>query len=122
MAGQNVLLVDDDEDLRGLLREAFEDRGWGVKEAPDGLEALKILKKESFSVIVTDMIMPNMDGHSFVSRSKKMATCPIVCVSGTSVHLDAIKLAEIDAVFEKPFDIDLFIDEVQRLIRLKKKS
>jgi len=79
-----VLVVDDEEMTRKLLRLMLERDGFVIVEAEDGLEALEIIKREMPDVIIMDVMMPNMDGFSACQalRSKpETAKIPIILLS-----------------------------------------
>jgi signal transduction histidine kinase len=82
----NVLIVDDHPTNRKLLRATLEAESIGVLEAGDGEEALKILGSERVDVLVSDILMPNMDGYRFcheVRRSEKLKHLPLIFYTST---------------------------------------
>jgi two-component system, chemotaxis family, chemotaxis protein CheY len=92
----NVLCVDDQASMRSIVRTML--RGWGirqVKEAGDGLEALKILTKEDISVIITDWNMPKVNGMKLfkaVTKNPTLNKIPVIMLTG-HVSDDAVRLA-----------------------------
>ena len=101
-----VMVVDDDEDIRGEMTAALSDEGYAVCEAVDGVQALeKLAELESRPcVILLDMMMPRMDGNEFlaaVAKAPRFAAMPIVVVSAFpgAVHGGARR------VIRKPFDL-----------------
>ena len=81
-----VLIVDDHPHDLQLLRDALQSGGWDVAEACDGVEALDFLEKEKIDAIVSDVLMPNMDGYRFcyeVRHHPKLYQLPFVIYSGT---------------------------------------
>ncbi|MBI1318135.1 MAG: response regulator [Candidatus Hydrogenedens sp.] len=67
----SLLIVDDDEDLRGSLSRYFRVLGYGVHEAPNGAEALRLLDREQVQVVISDIMMPVMDGIDLLRAIKK---------------------------------------------------
>ncbi|MEN8130946.1 MAG: response regulator [Pseudomonadota bacterium] len=65
-----VLVADDDENSRVLLRAALEARGYTVDDAADGAQALKLAQQEQPDLIVSDIMMPEMDGFAFCAAVK----------------------------------------------------
>lgn len=63
---RSVVILDDDDAVRGSLREFFEDRGWRVKEAREAEAALAIVRQERPDGIVVDVRLPGMDGNTFI--------------------------------------------------------
>jgi CheY-like chemotaxis protein len=88
-----ILVVDDEPDMRFLLRFAFEKAGHEVAEAGDGIAALRSVKASRPALVVTDMMMPVMDGAELIKRLRAepgTADIPILCVSGhTHLAVDA---------------------------------
>jgi CheY-like chemotaxis protein len=80
-----ILVVDDDPDLRRTLASLLADEGYGVVEAADGAEALKVLGEDaSFSLILFDLVMPVMDGWQFrkaQAADPGLASIPAVAMS-----------------------------------------
>ncbi len=84
-----IMLVDDEPNLRELLRQMLELGGFDVVEAEDGLEALEKLEKVAPDVMILDVMMPNLDGVSLCKRLRADATfagLPIIMVSGKTQH------------------------------------
>jgi CheY-like chemotaxis protein len=96
-----VLVVDDEPDLRFVLRRAFERNGHEVVEAGDGAAALRSVAQSRPDLLVTDIMMPVMDGLELIRRLRAeptTAAIPILSVSGDwQLAVDA------DAVLAKPF-------------------
>ena len=58
-----ILIVDDESSIRSLLATAFERKGYEVRTAPDGPEAVDLCGNESFDAVISDVVMPHMNGH-----------------------------------------------------------
>jgi CheY-like chemotaxis protein len=79
-----VLVVDDEPAMRSLTRSILEKEGWTVSEAPNGIVALEVMKRERPSLILLDLAMPEMDGFAFaaeVRRRPEWRSIPIVVLS-----------------------------------------
>ena len=84
-----ILLVDDEPNLRELLRQMLELGGFDVVEAEDGLEALEKLEVVAPDVMILDVMMPNLDGVSLCKKLRAgtaFAGLPIIMVSGKTQH------------------------------------
>jgi len=84
-----IMLVDDEPNLRELLRQMLELGGFDVVEAEDGLAALEKLEKVAPDVMILDVMMPNLDGVSLCKRLRAGTTfagLPIIMVSGKTQH------------------------------------
>ena len=76
----NLLVVDDEPGFRTLLREILEEAGHAVTEARDGAEALAFVEKGSFDLVLTDRLMPRVDGIELLRRLKSRPSPPPVVV------------------------------------------
>jgi CheY-like chemotaxis protein len=82
-----ILIVDDEPDVRYLMRLIFESAGYQVTEARHGVAALKSVKARQPDLVTTDVMMPMMDGIEFIERLRsdpETAAIPILVVSGNS--------------------------------------
>ena len=68
-----ILIVDDEEMIRAVLREYIEFEGHEAAEAQDGMEAVKMCREENFDVILMDVMMPKLDGFSAVKEIRKFS-------------------------------------------------
>jgi CheY-like chemotaxis protein len=96
-----ILVVDDEPDQRFLLRRIFERAGHEVTDAPDGAAALRMARESPPDLVVTDMMMPVMDGAELIRclRGGATAHIPILAASG-----DAHLAGAADAIVPKPYD------------------
>ena len=102
---RSVLLVEDDPALRRYLQIVLERAGYEVVSAGDGLEAMKFLLTASVDVIVTDALMPNLDGYElcrFVRNSKHLAHLPIILLSALDPKNTTDESEQVDAFLAKP--------------------
>lgn len=112
-----ILVVDDEPDLRFLLRRVFEGAGHDVVEAVNGADALTAIRRSPPDVVVTDVMMPVMDGPALIGRMRgdpTMKHIPVVAVSGHG-HLAAAA----DAVVAKPFEPSAVLAAVSTLLARK---
>ena len=97
LANKKILIVDDMEDIRDIYRDVFEDEGAFVYVAGDGQEALDNLNRKRIDLIITDIIMPGMDGNELMVQAKKQTSAKILAISagGNGVSPDqALMLAK----------------------------
>ncbi|MGN0823761.1 MAG: response regulator transcription factor [Candidatus Coproplasma sp.] len=100
-----VLIVDDEEMIRGVLKEYVEFEGNEAYEAADGMEAVKMCKDTDFDVILMDVMMPRLDGFSAVKEIKKSKDVPVIMLSARGEEYDKLFGFEIgvDDYVTKPF-------------------
>ncbi|WP_127717101.1 response regulator [Halobacteriovorax sp. HLS] len=113
---RTILIVDDEEDIRDLLKVYFVDEGYKVIEAKDGLEGYSKLENENVDVIISDVKMPNLNGIEFSKRAKAFKPdIPIYLVTAFSEYTEKEVLAiGVEAIIFKPFDISEIVDLVDR--------
>lgn len=110
-----VLLIEDDVDLRDVLRLTLEDHGYEVVEAANGQEGLANLSMDP-DVVVLDMVMPLMDGVRFMAAAKLQGRlkCPVLVVTG---HNGRAQLMEpLTRVMVKPFTGETLLKAVDELV------
>ncbi len=108
----SILVVDDDRDIRETLAEVLEVAGHTVSKASNGGEALDALRAKPAEVILLDLMMPVMDGWTFVREQQAdaaLADIPIVVV--TAAPVDA-PIPGVRAYLPKPFDLDRLLSVV----------
>lgn len=100
-----ILVVDDEEKIREVIREYGEFEGHSVTEAGDGMEAINICKTEDFDIIIMDIMMPRLDGFSAVKEIKKTKDIPVLMLSARGEEYDKLFGFEIgiDDYVVKPF-------------------
>ncbi len=100
-----ILIVDDEEMIRGVLREYVEFEGDEAFEAADGMEAVKMCKENEFDLILMDIMMPKLDGFSAVKEIRKFQDVPVIMLSARGEEYDKLFAFEIgaDDYVTKPF-------------------
>ena len=100
-----VLIVDDEEMIRAVLREYVEFEGGTAEEAQDGMEAVKMCRENDYDVILMDVMMPRLDGFSAVKEIRKFKDTPVIMLSARGEEYDKLFGFEIgsDDYVTKPF-------------------
>jgi CheY-like chemotaxis protein len=116
--GANILVVDDDLPNRELISRALRIDGHRVVEAGDGVLALEIVKMLSFDLVITDFVMPKLNGLKFVEALHSLYPgFPILFITGyLSVISDKTMLHDVAAVLPKPFELGDLRSTVERLL------
>ena len=114
----NILLVDDDPATRVLLTRILRQRDYVFTEADHGIQALALLEKSCFDLIITDLRMPDLDGIAFAVRARsRWPHIPIVLMSGYFSEAAWKLESEIFGGFiQKPIDREMLIRIIQRLL------
>ncbi|MEK6779039.1 MAG: HD domain-containing phosphohydrolase [Candidatus Deferrimicrobiota bacterium] len=121
-AGRRILVVDDEEFIRALVRERLEIAGYSVEEACNGKDALSKLADSPFTVLLTDIRMPEMDGITFLREATKVYPEIAGIVMSAHAELDtavsALKIGACDYI-TKPFNFDVLLITIENAIRKK---
>lgn len=110
----HILVIDDERPILDVVQLALTSAGFTVEIAPDGQEGIKKFDDGTFDVVITDIMMPGVDGNNVAKhiRNSNRPSTPIIGFSGTPWLLED---TEFDKVFTKPFPLMELIDSVQAL-------
>jgi len=98
----SLLLVDDDEDVRVLLRGRLESAGYRVAEAPNGEVALQMYRRNPTEVVLTDIVMPEMDGRKLISALRDSFPDVRIMLVGDRVAVQIVRAASRPKVERQP--------------------
>ena len=116
---QRILLAEDDEDMRRFLVKALEKAGYDVVSFGNGLEAYERLKEEPLMLLLTDIVMPEMDGIELARKASELdPDLKIMFITGfAAVALNADSTAPKNAkVLSKPIHLRDLVNEVQKML------
>lgn len=101
----NILIVDDEQNIRAIVRKYAEFEGHSVTEAGDGMQALELVRQQDFDIIILDVMMPELDGFSTCHEIRKISKTPIIMLSARGEEYDRIHGFEqgVDDYVVKPF-------------------
>ena len=102
---RRILVVDDEEKIRAIIRKYGEFEGYEITEAADGMEAVRLCRKQDFDVIILDVMMPELDGFSTCKEIRRTKRIPVIMLSARGEEYDKIHGFElgIDDYVVKPF-------------------
>ena len=110
---KSILIVDDNPNMASLLSEMLEIFDYQSVSARDGTEALKVLEDGNFSMVITDLRMPNMNGTQLLAEVKlKYPKMPVVLISGYVMHETSGNAAKPDGFLAKPF----MMSDIEKLL------
>jgi len=114
-----VLVVDDDADIRLLLRTLLERAGYGVHTAIDGREGLRALHSWRPDLVVLDVTMPGLDGWTTLERIRELTDVPVLMLSARGAELDKVRglKSGADDYVSKPFGNQELLARVEALLR-----
>jgi CheY-like chemotaxis protein len=115
----DLLLVDDSAVVRAKLRRLFEPAGYSITQAKDGAEALALLERGRYGVMVTDLEMPRLDGVGLIRATQTMPACagmPILAITGhDDLQSQLSQLQAVTGIYRKPWIDDDLLGHVQVL-------
>jgi DNA-binding response OmpR family regulator len=119
MNGSRILVVDDDEAVRMLVRELLERTGAIVREAVNGREALRVLYDARPDLIVLDVSMPDMDGWQALERIRDMTEVPVLMLTARSGEMEKVRglQAGADDYVLKPFPASQLDARIRAVLR-----
>jgi DNA-binding response OmpR family regulator len=119
MNRHRILVVDDDPDIRLLLRELLERAGYDVDEAEDGRTALRAFFERTPALVILDVTMPDMDGYQVLDRLRDLSDVPVLMLTARSQELEKVRglSAGADDYVPKPFGRQELLARLQALLR-----
>jgi two-component system, cell cycle response regulator CpdR len=115
-----ILLAEDDNDMRRFLVKALQNAGYAVTSFDNGLSAYNRLREEPFELLLTDIVMPEMDGIELARRATELdPEIKVMFITGlAAVALNSANAAPKEArILSKPFHLRDLVNEVERLLR-----
>ena len=119
MSASRILVVDDDDDIRGLLRTLLERAGHEVVEAPDGRAGLRELFAGSPDLVILDVAMPGLDGWATLERIREVTDVPVLMLTARDAELERVRGLQggADDYVVKPFGRQELVARVDVLLR-----
>ncbi len=117
---QTILVIDDEENIRELVRAVLENAGYEVLDAADGDIGLEVFRSNQVDLIITDLIMPGKEGIETISELRKQQSdLKIIAISGavdSSTYLHLAGQLGADETIAKPFHVNELVETVGRLL------
>ena len=112
-----ILIIDDEEIIRVLLRSALEVEGYEVTEAANGREGLELYRQRPTNLVITDIVMPELNGlDMLLELTREFLHAKVIAISGAGEEknvLDVAKLLGARQTFQKPFSIPHLLGAVR---------
>ncbi|AXH99564.1 DNA-binding response regulator [Sporosarcina sp. PTS2304] len=114
-----ILVIDDESQMRELIRMILEDADYSVLEASDGIQALTVLKEHTVDLCIVDVMMPYMDGFTFAEQVKRTSSVPLIFLSARGEEWDKVQGLKIggDDYIVKPFLPSELIARIEAVLR-----
>ena len=120
MAGNTILVVDDEQRMRKLVKDFLVKQDFKVLEAADGEEAIDIfLENKEIVLVILDVMMPKMDGWQTCREIRQYSKVPIIMLTARGAETDELRGFElcVDEYIAKPFSPKILVARVQALLR-----
>ncbi|MHC6226110.1 response regulator [Pseudomonas sp. X10] len=114
-----ILIVDDEYLIADILGFALEDEGYLVEKASNGKKALDVLNEKRVELVITDYMMPVLNGEELareIREKLQMPDLPVILMSGAQASMGRTSPQLFAAVFDKPFDMDKMVAKVRELL------
>lgn len=117
-----ILIIEDDEKFRKMLRQMLERAGYEIEEAPNGEEGIKLYTEKPTDLIITDIFMPEKEGiETIIEIKRDFPNAKIIAISGGGRtrafgFLDQVKSLGVERTFTKPFERNVIIESIQELL------
>ena len=119
MNRQRILIVEDDKETRELTAEFLQAKNYLVVTATNGVECIKKFKESKFDMIILDVRMPNLDGHTTCKMIRNTSNIPIIFLTALADESDQIRGFDLgcDDYITKPFSFNLLLKRVEAVLR-----
>jgi DNA-binding response OmpR family regulator len=124
MNSPRVLVIDDDDDIRGLVAELLQRSGLDVEQASDGRAGLRAFHQSSPDLVLLDVSMPELDGWQTLERIRDLSDVPVMMLTARGAELERVRglQAGADDYMVKPFGRQELVARVQALLRRARTS
>ncbi|MEO4052528.1 response regulator transcription factor [Solibacillus sp. CAU 1738] len=115
----NILIVEDHEDVNAMLTELFEQAGYQVTSAMNGLEGYQLFMRETFDIVLLDIMLPFKSGDELLKDIRVNSNVPVVMISAkdlVSTKIDLLRLGADDYI-TKPFDLGEVLARIESILR-----
>ena len=116
---QHILIVEDDLDIQDLLRNFFQEVGYEITTASDGMEAIALFSSTHFDLILLDIMLPKIDGFTVCELMRKQSQIPIIMLTALAGEEEQIKGLDlqVDDYITKPFSMPILIRKIAAVLR-----
>ncbi|MGE7186400.1 response regulator transcription factor [Peribacillus sp. NPDC006672] len=119
MRNYHILVVEDDQEIQELIKQFLMTQQYTVEVASDGLEGMKQYNKQSFDLVLLDVMMPNLNGFEVAKMIRNQSNVPIIMLTALEEEQDQLKGFDlgIDDYITKPFSFHVLIRRVEAVLR-----
>ncbi|MGE8207723.1 response regulator transcription factor [Heyndrickxia sp. NPDC080065] len=114
-----ILVIEDDFDIQELIREFLTTQDYEVCTASDGVEGFQLFQKDTYDLVILDVMLPNLDGYSVCKMIRKHSLIPVIMLTALGEEKDQVKGFElgVDDYITKPFSYNILVKRVEAILR-----
>lgn len=119
---EHILIVEDEKEINGLLNRFISEHGYLTTSTYDGLEAVQLIQRETFDLILLDLMLPYKSGDQILLEIRKHSAVPVIVISAkdiTQTKIDILRIGADDYI-TKPFDLDETLARIESNLRRNK--
>lgn len=116
---ERILIIEDEEAIRSILRELLLDAGYEVEEAADGPEGIAKFRAWRFALVLLDLMLPGLDGYAVCEQIRRVSDIPVIMLTaldGEDAQIKAFEL-QADDYITKPFSLRLVLMRIEAVLR-----
>ncbi|MCE5172190.1 response regulator transcription factor [Paenibacillus profundus] len=119
MMSYQILVIEDDQEIQELIKQFLMTQQYSVEVASDGIEGMKQFNKQSFDLILLDVMLPNLNGFEIAKMIRNQSNVPIILLTALEEEQDQLKGFDlgIDDYITKPFSFHVLIRRVEAVLR-----
>ncbi|WP_026011035.1 response regulator transcription factor [Paenibacillus sp. OSY-SE] len=119
MMNYQILVIEDDQEIQELIKQFLMTQQYSVEVASDGIEGMKQFNKQSFDLILLDVMLPNLNGFEIAKMIRNQSNVPIILLTALEEEQDQLKGFDlgIDDYITKPFSFHVLIRRVEAVLR-----
>lgn len=121
---ERILIIEDEEAIRSILRELLLDAGYEVEEAADGSEGIAKFRAGRFALVLLDLMLPGLDGYAVCEQIRRVSDIPVIMLTaldGEDAQIKAFEL-QADDYITKPFSLRLVLMRIEAVLRRSRES
>lgn len=116
---EHILIVEDEKEINSLLRQFLTEHGYLTTSAYNGLEALQLIQKDCYDLVLLDLMLPYKSGDQLLNELRQYSAVPVIIISAKDTIQAKIELLRIgaDDYITKPFDLDETLARIESNVR-----
>jgi len=125
MAGERIVLIEDDREIQSTLKTVLSEVGYRVSTATNGVDGQKLIQEETPALVITDMMMPRMGGFPVMEYLKTLDNPPrviMITANEGSRHKAYAEMLGVSDYLRKPFAMDVLLETIERVLSSEEES